>query len=75
MSEQEKKPVATVGISRATAQEEMVQVSVNVFEMTTEAIYAAVTAAGDALVKRLEENNKRLSVIRDPIPGMKSVKR
>lgn len=74
MSE-EKKPVATVGMSRATAQEEMVQVSVNVFEVSTEAIYAAITAAGEALIKRLEDNNKKLAIIRDPIPGMKSVKR
>jgi hypothetical protein len=71
----ELRPVATVAVSRATAQEEMVQVSVNVFEVTEEAIYAAVQAAGNALVKRVKENNEILAVIRDPIPSMRAMKR
>jgi hypothetical protein len=68
----EKKPKAIITIARATAQEESVQVTVNADEVTQEAIYSAIKAAGDALVQRLEENNQKLVSVRDPIPALKS---
>lgn len=64
----ELKPVAIIVVSRQTAQEEAAQITVNAFSI--EDLYAAVTAAGEALRKRTEDNNLRLLTIRDPIPAM-----
>jgi len=66
-----KKPTAVITVNRLTSQEESVQVSVTTSELTEEAIYAAVTIAGEALCHRVADNNARLmNAIKDPIPPM-----
>ena len=65
-----KKPTAVITVNRLTSQEESVQVSMTISELTEEAIYAAVSAAGEALVKRVAVNNSRLMAVTNPIPAM-----
>jgi hypothetical protein len=67
-----KKPTAVITVNRLTSQEESVQVSVTTSELTTEAIYAAVSIAGEALRQRVAFNNSHLmnSLVKDPIPPM-----
>ena len=64
------KPTAVITVNRLTSQEESVQVSVTTSELTEEAIYTAVSVAGEALCKRVAFNNARLMNIKDPIPSM-----
>lgn len=53
-----KKPAAIINVSRRTGEEESCQVSVNAYELTREAIFNAITEAGEAMKQRMVENNK-----------------
>ena len=68
MEELAKKPTAVITVSRLTSQEESVQITVNAYEMSIEALSEAVHCAGEALCRRVATNNARLMAVRDPIP-------
>ena len=75
MSEQVvKKPTAVITVNRLTSQEESVQVSVTINELTEDEIYKAVSIAGEALRRRVAFNNEHLmnNIVKDPIPPMNS---
>jgi len=75
MSERsEEKPKALVTVSRPTAQEETCQVTMYIDELSQEAIYNAVTLAGEALCQRILDCNKKFAHIKDPIPTFASPK-
>jgi len=53
-----KEPKAVVNIHRQTGVEETATVVVNSYELSSDAIYEALTAAADALQRRVIENNR-----------------
>jgi len=63
-----------VTVSRPTAQEETCQVTFYLDNDSQEAIYEAVTRAGEALCQRVADCNKKFAHIKDPIPSYASPK-
>ena len=70
----EEKPKALVTVSRPTAQEETCQVTMYVDTLSQEAVYHAITLAGEALCQRVADCNKKFAHIKDPIPAFVSPK-
>jgi hypothetical protein len=65
-----KKPTAVITLTRLTSQEESVQVSLTIGDLTEEAIFNAVTIAGEALCRRVAANNAKLMNVKSPVPAM-----
>jgi hypothetical protein len=53
-----KKPKAVITISRQTGFEEAASIVINAYDTDRDTLYKAVQEAGEALRKRLIENNK-----------------